>query len=354
MTKETTETIFEDQAKPSGYISPICRFYDDAGTRFILVKGVLAYTFDIADKTAVRQIAVSLYRLRVATQIEIAQVWNVTNKSVCNWVASYRKGGMAALSEKARPGAPRKVTEEVERQIRRYRRQGMTLPEICQIVNLSYGAVCTVLYRKPKGDIDLFDEAKSSSVSDRSSCQISDDDDPVEVFRADDKVLPCIPANNQIDPLNRWQDRVFARIGMLQDAKPIFANCPKVEFAGSLMAVALLDGDPYLEAVTGLFGQFKAAFYGVSTIFMPLILIAILRIKSNEQINRYNPQKLGRILGLDRAPCVRTQRRKLRKLAGYNKAVDFMEKTAQKRMNDVTAEESTAILYVDGHLYSEV
>jgi len=352
MNHQANETLIADEPKPPGYISEKCRFYDESGTRFILVKDVLVYTFELTDKTALRQVAVSIYRSKMATQIQISQAWNLTNKTIYNWVRSYRKGGMAALVDKTRPGAPRKVTDAVKKQIRRCRRQRMSLPEICQITNLSYGAVCTVLYTKPKGEVDLFEENQDDKANLQSSNQTADNDEPAELWQSDDKIITDTLADTEIDPLDRWQDRADARIGLLQDAKPIFADCPKVEFAGSLMAVALLELDPYLGAAVGLFGQFKAAFYGVRTVFMTMLLMALLRIKTNEQINRYNPQKLGRILGLDRAPCVRTQRRKLRRLAGYNKAVDFMEKTAKERMADGTTEEQTAILYVDGHIYS--
>ena len=77
--------------------------------------------------TALRQVSVSLYRCGLTTQVQLAKAWGVTNKTIFNWVAACRKGGMKELVEKARPGAPRKVTDEVKKRIFRHRREGKTL-----------------------------------------------------------------------------------------------------------------------------------------------------------------------------------------------------------------------------------
>ncbi len=347
MTMIESPMLIESEANPPGYLSARCRFYDEAGIRFVLVNDVLTYTFDIDDKTALRQVSVSLYRSALATQLQLGEAWGCTNKTICNWVAACKKGGMGALIDRARPGAPRKVTEEVIRQIRRYRRGGKTLPEICQITNLSYGSVCSVLYTKSR-ETDLFEESLST-VDEHTN--LDEGDQGVDlVLGPDDNSGKSGRDEVRIDPLNRWQDRFYGRVGLLQDAPPVFAASDHLEFAGSFLAVAMLDNDPYLKTATGLFGNFKSAFYGVRTMFMTMLLMALLRIKSNEQINRYNPQKPGRILGLDRAPCVKTQRRKLRQLSRHNYAVEFMERLAKKRTD--TLKTPLAVLYVDGHVYS--
>jgi hypothetical protein len=76
--------------------------------------------------------------------------------------------------------------------------------------------------------------------------------------------------------------------------------------------------------------------------------MAILRIKNPEQLNRRNPQKLGRILGLDRAPSVKTLRRKIRVLAGRTQGINLMTLLGKKRFEEAMPPD--AILYVDGHV----
>ena len=76
--------------------------------------------------------------------------------------------------------------------------------------------------------------------------------------------------------------------------------------------------------------------------------MAILRIKNPEQLNRRNPQKLGRILGMDRSPSVKTLRRKIRILASRTQGVNLMDLLGKKRFEEATLPD--AILYVDGHV----
>jgi len=345
LTMIESQILIETKPNPPGFLSSKCRFYDEENLRFVLVNDVVAYTFDIDDITALRQVSVSLYRCGLTSQVQLAKAWGFTNKTIYNWVTACRKGGMGELVEKARPGAPRKVTDEVKKRIFRHRREGKTLPEICRITNLSYGSVCTVLYTKPE-EIYLFEEDEIEGKNTNGE----EEDEPADLVSSqNDVAYESVRSEAQIDPLNRLQDRNFARIGLLQDATPVFAETHHLEFAGSFLALAMLDKDPYLKVVGQLFGNFKAAFYGVRTMFMTFLLMALLRIKTNEQISRYNPQKLGRILGLDRAPCVKTQRRKLRQLARSNHAVELMERMAKKRTNVLAM--PLAVLYVDGHVY---
>jgi hypothetical protein len=79
---------------------------------------------------------------------------------------------------------------------------------------------------------------------------------------------------------------------------------------GKEQFVAVLEG----KATHGPLGP---AFYGLRTSLLTLLLMALWCIKRPEGLKEYSPQELGRVLGLDRAPEVKTLRRKLAQLAGY-------------------------------------
>jgi hypothetical protein len=51
-----------------------------------------------------------------------------------------------------------------------------------------------------------------------------------------------------------------------------------------------------------------------------LLFLALLRIKRPEALKEHAPDDLGRLLGLDRAPEVKTLRRKLTRLAALGRA----------------------------------
>jgi hypothetical protein len=60
-----------------------------------------------------------------------------------------------------------------------------------------------------------------------------------------------------------------------------------------------------------LYGEIGPAFYGLRTSLLTLLLMALLRIKRPEHLKERDPAALGRLLGLDRAPEVKTLRRRL-------------------------------------------
>ena len=64
-----------------------------------------------------------------------------------------------------------------------------------------------------------------------------------------------------------------------------------------------------------LYGEIGPAFYGLRTMVLTLLLMALLRIKRPEHLKEKDPAAFGRLLGLDRAPEVKTLRRRLTRLA---------------------------------------
>src|SRR5258708_17494255 len=57
-------------------------------------------------------------------------------------------------------------------------------------------------------------------------------------------------------------------------------------------------------------------FYGLQAMLILLVFLALLREPRAEGATRISPAALGRVLGLDRAPEVKTIRRRLGELAG--------------------------------------
>lgn len=66
-----------------------------------------------------------------------------------------------------------------------------------------------------------------------------------------------------------------------------------------------------LEVAQQAYGRIREGFYGLTSTILTLFLMALLRIKRSEGLKRQAPEILGRLLGLDRSPEVKTLRRKL-------------------------------------------
>jgi hypothetical protein len=79
-----------------------------------------------------------------------------------------------------------------------------------------------------------------------------------------------------------------------------------------------------------------------------MLLLALLRDPRAEGATRINPADLGRLLGLDRAPEVKTLRRKLGELAGHQRGADLQRGLAQAHA--AARPDALGHLMVDGHL----
>src|SRR5262252_8518296 len=99
---------------------------------------------------------------------------------------------------------------------------------------------------------------------------------------------------------------------------------------------------------TGLAACRHRIFYGLRTTLLTLLLMALLRIKRPEQLKERDPAAFGRLLGLDRAPEVKTLRRRLTRLAARHCAEQLGAELARRRVNQ--RGHLMGFLYVDGHV----
>ena len=126
------------------------------------------------------------------------------------------------------------------------------------------------------------------------------------------------------DPVPRDGERALARFGLLgEGAAPVFTAGARYPLAGLLLALPALAGTGLLETARSTYGRLKDGFYGLETMLVLLVFLALLREPRAEGATRVPPAALGRVLGLDRAPEVKTIRRKLAELAAAGKAADW-------------------------------
>jgi hypothetical protein len=157
-----------------------------------------------------------------------------------------------------------------------------------------------------------------------------------------------VPVSFDADPADRRLDRLLAYLGLLDDAAPLFRSGTRLPRAGVLLALPALVASDIFGIAREVYGSLGPAFYGLRTTMVALLLLALLRIKRPEGLKEHAPEDLGRLLGLDRAPEVKTLRRKLSRLAAVGRATAFGRALARHRV----AERGTAVgfLYVDGHV----
>ena len=150
------------------------------------------------------------------------------------------------------------------------------------------------------------------------------------------------------DPVPRDGERALARWGLLgEGAVPVFAPGARYPLAGLLLALPALEGTGLLEAAREVYGRLKDGFYGLTATLLTLVFLALAGEPRAEGATRVPPAALGRVLGLDRAPEVKTIRRKLGELAAAGKAAELI--MALARRHAAARPDALGFLHVDGH-----
>jgi hypothetical protein len=142
-------------------------------------------------------------------------------------------------------------------------------------------------------------------------------------------------------------ERLAASVGMLDEVTPRFEAALDVPNGGVLLALPALLACGLLRHADKYF-RLPAGFYGLKTIFLLLAFMALARLKSMEALRYCAPGEWGKILGVDRAPEVRTLRVKVKILADQKQAFPWSAELCNEWMAEVPQE--AAVLYVDGHI----
>jgi len=145
----------------------------------------------------------------------------------------------------------------------------------------------------------------------------------------------------------RIEERVEAAFGGLNGAAPAFNSNIDVKSAGVLLALPslLLNG---LLKFSKEHLSIPKGYYSLKSLLIILAFVALLRIKSIEGVRYCDPGELGKMIGLDRIPEVRTLRQKIAHISGYSDIQKWGKELAQSWMEEDP--DLAGIMYVDGHV----
>ncbi len=301
----------------------------------VWVHGLMTFCWDGGDEAGRRLAAVQLAELKAATQQQIADAFGIGIVTLWRWLDGYRRDGLAGLAAGKRgPKGPSKLTPELTGRIGELAAAGKSQAAIAAAAGVSTFAVRTALGRVPArrpvpGAPDAAAGGNTAGVGG-------------EAAWAQDE-LPVLP-----DPVPRDGERALARFGLLgEGAAPVFTAGARYPLAGLLLALPALAGTGLLETARSTYGRLKDGFYGLETMLVLLVFLALLREPRAEGATRVPPAALGRVLGLDRAPEVKTIRRKLAGLASAGRAADWQ--LAIARHHAAERPGTLGFLYIDGH-----
>ena len=211
---------------------------DDGGQVF--VHGNLVYAWDVGDTAGRRLAAVSLIRIKAATQLQVAEAFAVQPATVRRWETQLADMGVAGLLPETKgPKRKSKLTANVVAKIQRLRQDGASYRAIIAATGVSHGSVRNALAPADVGGDEPCAPTGSGTPPSQEQDQEADSQDS-QTGRgpearneegAQDRSAVAVPAAMAAGlpvlagPPDRSGERVLARFGMIPAAPPVFTGC---------------------------------------------------------------------------------------------------------------------------------
>ncbi|HEX7354392.1 MAG TPA: hypothetical protein VF288_06110 [Mycobacteriales bacterium] len=345
-------------------IGPVAGLVEDDDGGVVFVAGLATFAFDADDQVARRLAAVQLVEARLASAAEVATGFAVSTRSLLRWRQAVASDGVAGLfDKKPGPKGPSKLTDAVVSRARELDARGATLAAIAAELAVDSATVRVALGRRAgsagwqarhgtptsapsregDGDPDGDSDHGDSDHGDSDHGGGGDDHGPGGGDNGDPGgELAVLP-----DPAPRTFERELARWGLLPEAPVVFTQGAHLPMAGLLLALPGLCHLGFLDCFASVYGRLRNGFYGLQATVLALVFLALAGEPRAEGATRVRPADLGRVLGLDRAPEVKTIRRKLTELAGRRRGAELQRALA--RAHAAGAADALGFLHVDGH-----
>jgi transposase len=291
--------------------------------------GVPIFVHAEDDVVGRRVVAAQLMELGLAQQDELSEALGVHRSTLYR---QHRKltseGVLGVVDGKRGPHGPHRLTADKRQRVVHMLSEGRPVREAARQVGVTEGAIRYALRR---GELLPIAEAE-----------------PARPLQGPQARSECDAQAAGGVAVKRHEERALARMGQLTEAAPRFVAAEAVRYGGALLALPALLMLGILEAGEQTYGALKNAFYGLRATLLILAFMALLRIRTPEQLQAHPPGELGMLLGLDRAPEVKTLRRKLWELAAQRQATHFSQRLAERWVHEQA--DALGLLYIDGHV----
>ena len=298
---------------------------DTDGGGSVFVWGQVTWSWS-ADDTPTRKLAaVQIVSIKAAFQRQVAGAFGVDEDTLILWRKRYEESGVEGLLIR-RPGpkGPSKLTDEKRAEILALRAEGLTQQAIAERAGVSKNMVFRTL-KTTAAPVPAPAPASAGDGSERPS------------------LTPLAR------PTPRTAERQAARAGMLSGAEPVITEGASLPLAGALLVLPALAATGLLEAAASIYATGRAAFYSLRSLLLCVVFVALVGEPRAEGLTRLDPASLGRLVGLDRAPEVKTLRRRMEELATLERSNGLFSALARHHLA-AGGEEASGIFYVDGHV----
>jgi transposase len=290
------------------------------------------------DEGSLRFAAVTLTEpnLGLATPIQLAKVLGRHRSRIHEYRKRYQEGGAEALEVKRRgPQGASKLKGIRLARAQKFLNEGNSNRKIADLVGVGEQTI-----RKALRERRLVRRKRMAGASAKRATEEA----ASTPRKRNDEDASCVGGV----AVKRDVERALAPLGKLAEAAPQFEAAESVAKAGVLVALPALLGQGLVDVGQQVYGGLKNGYYGLTSVLLTFGLMALIRIKSTEGLTHHAPGEFGLVLGLDRAPEMKTARRKLAELAGRGRALEFSRSFSERWAEEDP--EALGYLYIDGHV----
>jgi Transposase protein len=350
------------------WLSARCCLQHDGELRVVVVGGAPLLHFAAGDRVHERLAAALIAESGAARVGAVLTAFGLDDATLWRARQRLQAGGVAALLPAKRgPQGPRTVRPAVARRIVALRHQGVSEQRIADRLGLSRFSVRRVLKREglggearpaeplpleaagaPPAPAPAGDPGGAAPVEATETTPAPGGPEmPVAEARPGPAAEPAAGAPRVGTPELAWLNAI---LGLTRDgeAEVVFESRRAVPGAGVLLAIPALAATGLLEAARATYGRLRPAVYGLRATILVLWACALMRRPRPEALKGTDPAALGDVLGLLRAPEVKTVRRKLREIAQLGKVHTLLRALATRWL--ALRDDVLGVLYVDGHV----
>jgi hypothetical protein len=257
----------------------------------------------------------------------------IPHRTLMHWKAQCRKDGPASFFRNIEGPRPPIMTPEKSAECASLLANGHRPSEVARLAGIQESTLRKALKRQ--GVPRLTKNAATNEPKD------------IGVSKSERSRADAEAADGMGTACARADERVAAAMGLVACATARFEAGHDVQMAGLLAGLPALCANGLL---TGLRKHLHLpkGFYSALHILLTLGFMALGRIRRPEGLRHVPPGELGKVIGLDRVPEVRTLREKIAIMASAGNPGAWMKELAKSWMENDPDE--AGYLYVDGHV----
>lgn len=321
--------------------SPELRLETRGGMTRVRVDGLAVYSFGEEDDASRKMAIAGLAESGLFEQAEIGKAFDLAPSTVSYFASRFRDGGAALLfRERGGVPGPRQLSVKEIAKAQAWKRAGLTVGEVTERLNKgrkktkkvsrsTVGRFVKGIEPEQAGSASLFPEPEETAPEEEAPREAAPAcETPAEAVVPAEALVPAAPREVQAAPTvgseptpmaapeAAPESEVHSAVDSSRDSDDAEPITRESKVAGAMVAHAALNALGLVSALEASHARFRPArVFDLLRTAAVIVFGTLLRYRSIEDMRHLVRHDVGALLGIRRAPEIRTLRRKLEEIA---------------------------------------